>query len=179
MRKICYLLALFALFSCSNDDSVNNNTSDIPISKLKINEVAAKGSTLPNEFGLSDDWFEIYNPTESDIVIPKNTIYFSDDFDVLGKFLLPIDTVIKAKGYMMVWCDDSATVKTQIHTNFKLSKDGDNAIIYYKKDNLAFIVDQISFGSAADNKSYGRTVDGGDIWSYMVPTPGAPNQGSK
>ncbi len=178
MRKLFYALILFTLYACS-DDTVNDNTNNDPISKLKINEVASKGSTLANEFGLSDDWFEIYNPTENDIAIPKNTLYFSDDFDLLDKYLLPIDTVVKAKSYMLVWCDDSATVKTQIHTNFKLSKDGDNAIIYYKNGSSVFVVDKISFDAALDNKSYGRTVDGGDNWDNMTPTPAAPNQGSK
>lgn len=178
MKKLLLCL-LFVGFAACSDDAVNNSAIDSPVSKLKINEVASKGSTLANEFGLTDDWFEIYNPTDSDISIPKNSLYFSDDFDTPEKFILSIDTVIKAKGYMLVWCDDSATVKTQIHTNFKLSKDGDNVMLYYKKDNSASIIDKISFGAAADNKSWGRSPDGTENWMFMTPTPNATNQGNK
>lgn len=60
-----------------------------------------------------------------------------------------------------------------LHTNFKLSSDGELVVITDPQGNM---VDQVSFGKLGQDVSYGRQPDGSNFW-YLFPdaTPGDSN----
>lgn len=178
MKKM-FLLPLLALMVACSDDKDNSTTpvvADSPIKNLKINEIVAKGSDFENEYGNTDDWVEIYNPTNEEITLTAGNVYFSDNISDPTKWGLSADVKIAPNGYLIVCCDDSNCVKTQIHTNFKLTADGEEFSIYYTDGTNGQTVDQIAFPAQDGTKSYGRLPDGGETWDLLTPTPLMTNQ---
>ena len=63
-----------------------------------------------------------------------------------------------------------------LHTNFKLSKDGEFLGMFYASGTEVISVDSLDFGSQLPDISFGRYPDGGSAWqNFTVPTPGASN----
>ncbi|MCG8410766.1 MAG: lamin tail domain-containing protein [Bacteroidales bacterium] len=155
MKKYIYILiALIAVVftQCIEDEMPKIDTPTNANIKLYINEVISTGAP---------DWVEFYNATDADIDLSGFAV--SDGPAV--KYTLPSGTTIPAKGYYQFMCDKAVT-------GFSLSSSGEEFYIWDTNKN---IIDQISFGALEDGISYGRTVDGGDTWSTMAPTPGTAN----
>lgn len=145
---------------------------------LKVNEFVAAGSTNINEFGTAEDWFEIYNPNDAEVVMEAGRWFVSDAGPSNPtKYQMP-QVTIPAKGFLVVWCDNMNTVQTQIHTNFALSAAGEHLVIYYSGPDAEFVVDDHLYGQqAVPGASEGRFPDGTDTWIlFPTPTPGGPNQ---
>ena len=73
---------------------------------------------------------------------------------------------------MLIWCDDDES-QGPLHTNFKLSMDGEQ--IKLLKSDGETIIDSLSFGPQIIDQSYGRIPDGNDEWGFMIPSPGFSN----
>ena len=141
-----------------------------------VNEFVASGSSLVNEYGNTTDWVELYNTGDSAVNFANTNYYITDDSTQPDKFVINKLT-IPGKGFLVLFCDDSATVLTQIHTNFSLSKNGE-FIGLYKKDRNGNFVNYTyhPFGAQTSAISEGRYPDGGTTWTnFSVPTPGMPN----
>jgi len=146
------------------------------VGSLMVNEVVSSGATLVSELGPGGDWFEIYNPKTTACTLEAGKWFVSDDFGNPEQFELPAIT-INALSRLVVFCDDSNKVLTQIHTNFKLSSTGDKLGIFYKAENSDVFVDSVSFGAQGSNEASARIPDGSPNWVFpVVPTPGGPNQ---
>lgn len=183
--SILCLLALFAI-GCTKDrifetgNPGGNNTPPIDsnniVGSLMVNEVVSSESFLDSELGAGADWFEIYNPKTTAYTLEAGKWFVTDDFNDPEKFELPPYT-IDALSHLIVFCDDSNKVLTQIHTNFKLSSLGDKLGIFYKSGSSAVFVDSVSFGVILPSKALARIPDGSPNWVFSVePTPGQPNQ---
>ena len=78
----------------------------------------------------------------------------------------------------MVWADSSpgqnGTNRAELHTNFKLSQDGE-AIGLFAPDGT--LIDAVVFGPQSDDVSQGRWPDGerGGFYFFTRPTPGISN----
>ncbi|MBX2979373.1 MAG: hypothetical protein KF905_08770 [Flavobacteriales bacterium] len=145
---------------------------------LKVNEFVCTGSQNANEFGTNEDWFEIYNTTEQDLLLEEGRWYVSDAGPSgPTKFQLP-EITIPARGFLVIWCDNLNTVATQIHTNFALSASGEHLVIYYSGPAAEFVVDDYQYGpQSSPGASLGRAPDGADNWVlFSSPTPGSSNQ---
>jgi hypothetical protein len=121
-----------------------------------------------------DDWIEIYN--FSDIPFDLAGMYLSDNPDDPTKWRFPSgypsQTTVPAGGFVIIWADDESS-EGPLHTNFKLSADGEYILLSDANENL---IDSITFGPQTANISYGRYPDGPHDWRFMgVPTPGAHN----
>lgn len=94
--------------------------------QVVINEiVASNGTTLEDEDGDQSDWIEIYNELPESLSL--NGFALTDDPDNLTKWLFPAVT-IPGKGYLVVFAsgkDRRLTDGSPLHTNFKLSGDGE------------------------------------------------------
>jgi hypothetical protein len=183
--SILCLLALFAL-GCTKDrifDTDNPGGNNPPtidsnnvVGSLMVNEVVTSGATLVSELGPGGDWFEIYNPKTTACTLEAGKWFVSDDLNDPEKYELPPFT-IDALSHLIVFCDDSNKVLTQIHTNFKLSSAGDKLGIFYKSGISDIIVDSVSFGAQGSNEASARIPDGSPNWVFpVIPTPGDPNQ---
>jgi len=182
------VLFVFALLCCTKDrlDNIqyfkdHTNTIDTTggtTGTVLINEFMANGSTLNNEYGQPVDWIELYNTGDSAVNFSLTNYYITDDTSQKDKF--KIDGLsIPGKGYMVVFCDDSAQITSQqVHTNFGLSKNGEFVALYKKNGAGDFVpVTEHEFGSQNIGISEGRYPDAGTTWAnFSVPTPGVKNE---
>jgi hypothetical protein len=136
--------------------------------QVVINEVMASNSlTAFDNFGESDDWIELYNTTSTPLSI--SGLFLSDDPLYLNRWQFPSGTFIDANDYLIIWADDD-TSQYGLHTNFKLSSNGETLVL---SDGTAFF-DDVTFGIQTTDVSYARCPDAG-VFSFAPPTFSAPN----
>jgi hypothetical protein len=155
-----------------------SNTLAIP--RLFINEWLPRNATglrdpADQQF---DDWFEIYNGEST----PFNLggYYLTDNPIVPNKFRVPDNGryVIPARGYLLVWADNSPPQNTggraDLHVSFQLGGNSGN-IQLYAPDGLR-LVDGVAYGSQTNDISEGRFSDGASAIYYTLrPTPRSAN----
>ena len=112
---------------------------------------------------------EIYNPGSSNIQL--SGYYLTDDLKNPGKWALP-DTQLLAGNYLLIWADDDDE-EGSLHTNFSLSKNGEELGLFYK-DVLDWApVDTLRFPALSGDQSFGRIANSEYNFSFMTyPTPG-------
>ena len=150
------------------------NEDDVLSLDLVINEFMASNTSFisdpdgaANEY---NDWIEIYNAGSSAIDI--NGFYLSDDNGNPFKFKIEGSTIIPADGYLLVWADEQGG-QGKLHANFQLAAAGEEVGLYYFDGRR---IDYKPFGAQTENKSYGRSPNGGTPWiTFNTPTPGAQN----
>jgi hypothetical protein len=183
MKFLYIAFVTFLVAACVKDRVITkvpenpDNTTSIKENDIVINELVAKGSLNANEYGTTEDWFELYNTTNKTIVLEAGKWFVTDDSNnEKRKYQLP-EITLNAGEFVIIWCDGLDKVETQIHTNFNLSANGEDLGLYYDKDGEDFEVDQITYPTQSkDGYSYGRQTNGSDIWKeFAVPTPSASN----
>ncbi len=141
---------------------------------LVINEVmASNDTTIADEYGEYDDWFELYNYGAETIEI--GGMYFKDS---TNSWQIPSGISINAGQYLIFWADDPVEFQGDYHLDFKLSADDDEIGIYLTNDDTS-VIDSISFGPQLTDKSYGRYPDATNDWYTMdeeYTSPGSTNQ---
>ena len=122
--------------------------------------------------GSFEDWVELYNPGPS--VVQLSGYYLTDDLSNPGKWALP-DTQLQAGGYLLIWTDNDDE-EGSLHTNFALSKNGEELGLFYK-DVLSWSpVDSVRFPALGNDQSFGRSPDQEGSFHYLqYPTPGSVN----
>jgi len=136
--------------------------------QLMINEIMASNATSTAENVNGEDWIELYNNTQNSIGL--NGYFLSDDSKNLSMWQFPSGLLIAPHSYLIVYADGSGK---DLHTNFKLSKDGDKVLLVNKQ---GVIIDEINFPYQLTNISYGRKTNEPQILGYFeVPTPGVIN----
>ena len=136
-----------------------------------INEfLASNSSTNPDEAGEYDDWLELYNP--GDEAYDLSGHYLTDHPDNPLKWQFPDDIIIPAQSWLLIWCDEDQE-QGDLHTNFKLSADGEDIVLTHSDGNTT--LDAINFSEQSSDISYGRIPDGSELWGFMQPSPGNAN----
>jgi len=153
--------------------SVFTGGVELPI--LYINEIMASNtSAIADGTGAFEDWFEIYNPNDTDINI--SGFYVTDDLNNPTKHLISSEDgplIVPANGFLIMWASD-AVERGDNHTNFKLSTSGESVGLFYS-DGISAI-DAYTFGPQTENVSEGRVTDGNSNWTFFeASTPGASN----
>jgi hypothetical protein len=152
------------------------NTDALP--SLFINEfMAANTACCPdNDSGVDefDDWIEIYNAGSQPVNI--GGMYVSDDKTNPFNSKIPSDnataTTIPAGGFILLWADGSRG-QGPLHLDFSLAAAGEDIGLYYIDGRK---IDDFTFGAQVDNKSFGRSTNGGNSWvTFGAPTPGQSN----
>jgi hypothetical protein len=143
---------------------------------LFVNEIMASNNhTSMDATGSSEDWIEIYNP--SDIVVDMAGYYISDKTSSPKKHKMPsgyAETRIAPHGYLVIWASEKPE-RGPLHAGFALSASGENVVISAPDGAL---IDAVTFGLQATDVSYGRYPDGASTWTfYSTATPGAANGG--
>ena len=99
-------------------------------------------------------------------------------FDLWNAFLdqplAPAPAITLAPGeHTLIWADGDID-QGPMHTSFRLSKDGES-ISLFDADG-ATLLDSVRFGPQIRDVSFGRSVDGGNMWQpFPSPSPGQPN----
>ncbi len=140
-----------------------------------INELMADNdNTIADPQGDYDDWLELYNLTDSPVMLTG--MYLSDKEDNPTKWAFPENTEIPANGYLIVWLDeDGEDAPDGLHANFKLSKGGEVAMLVGPDAEGNQILDSITFGDQETDTAYGRFPDGTGAFQIVAATPGTPN----
>jgi hypothetical protein len=147
---------------------INPATGDTPL--LFINELMADNAhVIADEYGVFSDWVEIYNGDSEPVFL--GDYFLTDNLDSPNKWQMP-DISIPVGGFELFWADGDPTLGSH-HTNFKLSKDGEEVGIF----SLQLIaVDEIVFEVQSEDISYGRMTDGDtSLVFFTTSTPGSTN----
>jgi len=149
---------------------------------LFINEFMADNETVPesprspvypDEPGGTPDWIELFNPGPDPIDVGGR--YLTDDLNVPTKFRIADGTTVPAGGFLVFYADDEPE-RGPLHTNFKLSKNGESIGLFDFKAAGNEPIDTHTFGPQAADVSEGRCPDGRAGWmSLALPTSGAAN----
>jgi len=139
---------------------------------LRINEFMALNQTgLTDEDGEYSDWIEIFNASSGDVDLLGWSL--TDEKNNSRKWIFP-DVIIEKNDYLIIFASDKnrKTPDNELHTNFKLSGDGEYLALISPAGEVVsgfdpfFPVQQtdISFGYYENH-----------YLSFLVPTPGAEN----
>lgn len=153
------------------DQAIWNNEQEIPetseiysktdSSGLVISEIC-HSSRSENEFGKKSDWIELYNTSDSSIIIEDKSWYLTDDVADSEKFELPKQTMAP-HSFLIIWCDGKDTVNREIHANFKLSSKGESLRLIHSGE----IVDELTFKKSKGNFiGLYRSLDNLNEWRY-------------
>lgn len=139
-----------------------------------INEFMADNkTTIQDPQGEYDDWIELFNKgTES---VDLSGMYLSDKLDNPKKWKFPENTSIAAGEYLLIWADENSKANPGIHTNFKLSAQGEVILFSARDGEGNALLDSISFGPQEKDISCGRYPNGEGAFYQMSPTPLAYN----
>ncbi len=87
--------------------------------------MASNSSTLNDEDGDSSDWIEFFNPDGT--AVDLGGYYLTDDATNLTKWQFPTPTSLAPSTFLVVFASDKdrAVSGSQLHTNFKLTSNGE------------------------------------------------------
>lgn len=165
MKTLKYALLIFAvaLFAgCNNDDDAetNDNSKSVVINEL-LPKNSQNGSDQDGEF---DDWIELYNNSDQDLDI--SGYYLSDSKKNPTKWQLPAGTMIGAKAYLIVWADGD-TLQAGLHTNYKLSAEGEKVVLLTPSQEL---INLVEYPPTVVEQSWARVPNGTGEFKWAVPT---------
>ncbi len=148
------------------------------IENLHINEIMASNvNHLQDEMGEYEDWIEIYNSGEKSIDLAG--LFLTDNMQDEEAWVFPTQnpelTSIEAKGFLLVYADNEP-LDGPLHANFKLSRSGEEVVLYQMLGEETHIIDQLVFGEQSSDVSFGRFPDAAPRLEFMsFATPTAAN----
>lgn len=148
-------------------DVVRNLAAPLP-DAVVLNEVVASNATFTDQDGDTPDWFELHNPGSVEVELQGWTIGDNE-----SQWTFPA-VEIEPGGYLLVFASgkDRTAVGGELHTNFKLSKEGDSLKLV---DTAGLVRDEISaMPRQIIDVAYGRD-SAGDVSYLTSSTPGAAN----
>lgn len=148
------------------------------IENIYINEFMASNSTgITDSRGEYDDWIELYN--DNDFAVEIGGLFVTDDFanDMARQISIGKsgETVIPAKGFIILWADSDEN-QGPLHVDMKLSAKGEQIGLFQKIGSEIHWIDSVSFPSQVKDISYGRKGDANEKFVHFeTPTPNASN----
>jgi hypothetical protein len=155
---ICSLLfVLFSATSCVEDAVYEADSPDVATSTVKLNEIMSTGSP---------DWIELYNEGTTSVDLSGFKLT-----DTSQEWIID-NLTIESGSYVTFDCDDSNV--SNVSTNFKISSGGEEITLYNASGEL---IDQITTPDMASQigLTYGREIDGGEIWTVQSASKGVAN----
>ncbi len=200
---LAIIVAISATISCGSKKCASETVSgaqtksDVIVSEILV----SNKQTVRDPLGTYSDYIELYNKGDHDI----DLFGYGLTDDEVSIWMFPAESVIKAHGYLVVWCmkndptdgngylnikDANGEESKVIITNFALSKN--DVLRFVDPSGSAIVtVDLSGFyaGQKGSANAYGTgdenetVVSGGGnafvyengAWKLMKPTPGFPN----
>lgn len=180
--RILLLLTPLCLTACweKNDiDTVPPTDTAPPVDTLPpkvssgiiINEAVSSNAEHLDDDGDDSDWFELHNTSSEPVALYNWTV--SDNLDKPYKWTLP-DVVLGSNEVLLIWASGknrANDVTAPLHTNFKLSSDGETLSLY---DGSGALVDSLYVQTSA-GMSVGVSINDGSVVYYDDPSPGTLN----
>lgn len=156
----------------------NNLPNPAANTSIAINEIVSSNSIVPNPFGNTEDYIELYN--YGDVPINIAGWFISDDANNSLKTRIPTTdsatTLIPPKGYLVLWADSSPHLGV-LHAGFNLNREGETVLLSVEdKFGKLHLVDSIRFPAMERNMSFSRLPDGTGNWVVQPMTMGGSNQ---
>ena len=148
----------------SAETSFSYGSTSTTAGDVVINEVLADNRGAITNGRTVPDYIELKNNTASDISLDGWSL--TDDELLPNKYSFPVDSVVPAGGYLIVWCD-SDILEPGLHTGFGLNSGGQRVILTQSQS----VRDAVTFGPQAADLSVGRVADGTGAWTLNNPTP--------
>ncbi|MDA1264798.1 MAG: CotH kinase family protein [Planctomycetota bacterium] len=139
---------------------------------------ASNTNVLDDEDGDTSDWIELHNPGAA--AVDLSGWYLSDDDGQLNLWMLPGGALLDPGAFLVVFASgkDRADAAAELHTNFKLGKEGEYLALVRPDGATVEHAYQPSFPPQYTNVSYGLTfapdVTGAESF-FPDPTPGVAN----
>jgi hypothetical protein len=155
-RWIWVLLVLLAsLVGCGEEPVVRRSTP------IRINELNPDNPVYQDMVGDTDDWIELYNPTDEEFQLEGS--YISDSANKRFKDQFIAGTVIPANGVLLVWADAELTQSSARapHVSFKLSATGEGV---WLSNPDGYVIDSVDFGKMPMDPS-------GEEWTSLARFP--------
>jgi hypothetical protein len=158
---VIFVLLILVSNGCNNNDK----ETDL-IESIVINEILPKNTQYgSDEDGEFDDWVELFNLTNEEIDI--SGFYLTDSKKQPTKWKFPSGTVIGKNGFLIVWADGDSTHISGMHTNYKLSADGENIVFLTPSQE---VIDLVEYPATLIEQSYARVPNGTGKFKWSVPT---------
>ncbi|HVY68895.1 MAG TPA: lamin tail domain-containing protein [Verrucomicrobiae bacterium] len=145
---------------------------DATTGDVVLNELMADNQSALLNGGKFPDWAELYNP--SDVNLDLIGYGLGDDPTKPAKFFFPANTVLPAKGRLVVFCNDDQNA-SGLHTGFTLPSSGGALVLFNPISAGGTVKDSATFGPQVADYSVGRVPDGTGAWQLTTSTPGAAN----
>jgi len=143
------------------------------IGDLVINEFMASNisavADMSTDTAQYDDWVELYNRGNSNINLLG--YHLTDNENILDKWTFP-DVDIAPDQYLIVWLDNDLTAISGLHTNFRLSADGEELFLSTANN---FIIDALFYNSLPSDMGYARVPNGTGSFVVQNHTHNANN----
>ena len=177
-RALCAVASLsltMLLGGCVSDDVAHGTGSE---TKVTVNELQSRNSEIKSDTGMKSDWAELFNPSDADVNL--DGYFISDDPAMPQKGKLTINAVLPARGFLVLWLDDTNSTQTPLHFPFKLSGNGDHFLLSDPSGHIVKTVAMPADPTGTDvtlpDVSYGAYPDGSDEFHWCAtPTLGKPN----
>ena len=161
MKNLKYLLvvviALSSILSCVEDAVLEDNSGPLVKTTVKLNEIMSTGDP---------DWLELYNSGSEDVNLSGYKLA-----DTSQEWTIDNLTIAAGK-YVTFNCDDSNV--SNVSTNFKISSGGEKITLYNANNEVIDEITTLDMSSQV-GLTFGREIDGGDIWVVQSPSKGIAN----
>lgn len=148
---------------------ISEYSDDYSVVTASSHEAVMYSGGTPEEFDLSSSIYLLKNGKNVISIQGHNTDLSSSDFS-----LIPFLTLSSSKFTTNDAVSFISIETGNLHTNFKISKDGE-ALYFYNKEGQ--LIDSTKSVALGDDISYGRYPDGGSQWYYFnQSTPGNSNE---
>jgi len=145
---------------------------------LAINELmTVNASTIADEAGDYDSWFEVYNKS-STLTWDLGGMYLTDNLSETTKWRIPDDTLVLPGEALLFWADGEEG-EGSLHTSFELSGTVGQIGLFDRDVFSNTPISVLTFTAQITDVSCGRMPDGSSSsWlSFTASTPGWPNRG--
>ena len=150
---------LFLLLSCNMIFTQN----------IIINEVLTSSTSFIDEDKEASDWVELFN--QSNNLINLEGFYLSDDENNLTKWQFH-NLSLNPNSYLLIYCSGKDKRNNEIHTNFKISSNGETIFLSNKSGEL---ISKLDVPKLINDISYGKSIHNDNYVFYESPSPKAIN----
>jgi len=155
------VLFIVGFAGCNNNSEETDETNSIV-----INEILPKNTQYgSDEDGDFDDWIELFNLSNNDIDL--SGYYLTDSKKQPEKWKFPAGTFISKNGYLIVWADSDSTHVSGLHTNYKLSTDGETVVFLTPE---LEVINMVEYPATGLEQSYARIPKGTGKFKWSIPT---------